>query len=160
MDKVTVKDLGLPLSEQELGILETVDEALEEAKKAFKIYRDTPFALRKKIMASIRTLLSGYVEFLAKMAVEETGFGRVEDKIAKNRLVIEKTPGVEGREYKPNAAYLGDYGVTFLNGAPFGVIGAVTPSTNPAATIINNSITMLSAGNVVVFNTHPSAKNV
>ncbi|MDP2905123.1 MAG: aldehyde dehydrogenase [Candidatus Omnitrophota bacterium] len=97
---------------------------------------------------------------LAKMAVEETGMGRVEDKIAKNALVIEKTFGIEGREYKPSDAYFGDYGVTFLNGVPFGVIGAVTPSTNPGATIINNSITMLSSGNVVIFNTHPGAKNI
>ena len=116
--------------------------------------------MRKKIIANIRILLSKHNEILARMAVEETGLGRVEDKMAKNSLVIEKTPGAEGRQYVPNSAYLGDYGVTFLNGAPYGVIGAVTPSTNPAATIINNSITMLSAGNTVVFNTHPGAKNV
>lgn len=160
MDKLAIKDVDLKLPEHELGVYETVDEAVKDAKKAFEIYRETTFSVRKRIIANIRVSLSENVELLAKMAVEETGLGRVEDKIAKNRLVIEKTPGIEGREYKPSSAFLGDYGVTFLNGAPFGVIGAVTPSTNPAATIINNSITMLSAGNVVVFNTHPGAKNV
>jgi acyl-CoA reductase-like NAD-dependent aldehyde dehydrogenase len=160
MSKSPAKHLDFALQGEELGICETIDEAGEKAKKAFEIYRDVPFSLRKKIIANIRAALSEHAEFLAKMAVEETGLGRVEDKIAKNRLVIEKTPGIEGRDYKPNSAYLGDYGVTFLNGAPFGVIGSITPSTNPAATIINNSISMLSAGNIVVFNTHPGAKNV
>ena len=42
--------------------------------------------------------------------------------------------------------------------APFGVIGSITPSTNPTATIINNTISMVAAGNAVVFNVHPSAK--
>lgn len=160
MDKVGIKDLGLQFSEFELGLRETVDEAVKDAKKAFEIYRDTSFSMRKKIIANIRSLLFKNVELLARVAVEETGLGRIEDKIEKNMLVLDKTPGIDSRDYKPSAAFLGDYGVTFLSGAAFGVIGAVTPSTNPAATIINNSITMLSAGNVVVFNTHPGAKNV
>ena len=42
--------------------------------------------------------------------------------------------------------------------APFGVIGAVTPSTNPTETIINNTISMIAGGNAVVFNVHPGAK--
>lgn len=160
MDRVDLKDIDIITKGREFGLCDTVDEAVENAKKAFKIYRDNSFALRKKIIINIRTVLTEYAEFLAKMAVEETGLGRVEDKIAKNMLVIEKTPGIEARQYVPNSAYLGDYGVTLMNGAAYGVIGAVTPSTNPAATIINNSITMLSAGNVVIFNTHPGARNV
>jgi acyl-CoA reductase-like NAD-dependent aldehyde dehydrogenase len=44
--------------------------------------------------------------------------------------------------------------------APFGVIGAITPTTNPTSTIINNTIAILSAGNAVVFNVHPNAKRV
>jgi propionaldehyde dehydrogenase len=160
MDKIMEKEFTLSLSEHELGIRGTVDEAVADAKKAFEIYLGLPFSLRRSMIANVRRVLSEHAEALARMAVEETGLGRVEDKVAKNRLVIEKTPGIEGREYKPNSAYMGDYGVTFLSGAPFGVIGAVTPSTNPAATIINNSITMLSAGNVVVYNTHPGAKKV
>ena len=152
--------IKLELPEHEFGLYETVDEAAKDAKQAFEVYRTLKIAVRKKIIANIRTFLSKHIEMLAKMAVEETGLGRVEDKIAKNALVIEKTAGIEGRDYKAAAAFFGDYGVTFINGVPFGVIGAVTPSTNPGATIINNSITMLSAGNVVIFNTHPGAKNV
>ena len=39
--------------------------------------------------------------------------------------------------------------------APFGVIGSITPSTNPTSTVINNSISMIAAGNAVVFNPIP-----
>jgi propionaldehyde dehydrogenase len=145
---------------KEYGICDTVDEAIEEAQKAFHYYRATTFALRKNIISNIRTLLGKNKEALARMAVAETGLGRAEDKAAKNTLVIEKTPGIEMHDAKPQPIFPGDYGMTFIGGVPFGIIGAVTPSTNPAATIINNSITMLSAGNVVIFNTHPGAKNV
>ena len=147
-------------SEQELGLYDSVDEAIKNARNAYDFYRDSKFDFRKKMIENIRRVLSQYKEELAKMAVQETGLGRVEDKIAKNTLVLEKTPGVETRDIKPSSMFSGDYGMTFLAGVPFGVVGAVTPSTNPAATIINNSISMLSAGNVVVFNTHPGAKNV
>ena len=39
--------------------------------------------------------------------------------------------------------------------APFGVIGSITPSTNPTSTVISNSISMITAGNAVVFNPQP-----
>lgn len=151
-------DLNLP--EKDLGIYETIEEAIQEAKKSFTIYRDISQQVRKKIIGNIRVFLSKHNEELAKLAVEETGMGRVQDKIAKNKLVLEKTPGIEGIDYKPSSHFAGDYGITFLRGAPYGVVAAITPSTNPAATVMNNSITMLSAGNTVVFNTHPGAKNV
>jgi propionaldehyde dehydrogenase len=160
MSGENLKNVGAELNERELGIFDSVDDAIKAAKEAFLYYRDTTFEFKKKIIVNIRKVLSEHKEELAKMAVEETGLGRIEDKIAKNILVIEKTPGVEGHDIKPSAMFSGDHGVTFFSGVPFGVIGAVTPSTNPGATIINNSITMLSAGNVVVFNTHPGAKNV
>jgi propionaldehyde dehydrogenase len=105
-------------------------------------------------------MLSSYREELAKMAVEETGLGRVEDKIAKNTLVVEKTPGLETRNSGMATTFIGDDGICFSGKSPWGIIGSITPSTNPAATIINNSITMLSSGNVVVFNAHPGAKKV
>ncbi len=83
------------------------------------------------------------------------GLGRVEDKVLKNLLVTEKTPGPE--DLAPQAV-TGDHGLTLIEPAPFGVIGAITPVTNPTSTIICNAIGMLAAGNAVVFNAHPSAK--
>ena len=55
-------------------------------------------------------------------------------------------------------AKTGDGGLSLFERAPFGVIGSITPSTNPTATIINNTISMVAAGNAVVFNVHPAAK--
>jgi len=93
---------------------------------------------------------------LAKAAFEETGLGRWEDKIVKNRLVTDRTPGLEDLTA---VATTGDNGLTLVEPAPFGVIGAITPVTNPTSTIICNSIGMLAAGNSVVFNVHPYAKS-
>jgi acyl-CoA reductase-like NAD-dependent aldehyde dehydrogenase len=91
------------------------------------------------------------------MAREETGLGRYEDKVRKNLLVATKTPGPE--DLVP-IARSGDAGLMLTEPAPFGVIGAITPVTNPSSTIICNAIGMVSAGNSVVFNAHPSAKRV
>ena len=74
---------------------------------------------------------------LARLAVEETGLGRVDDKTIKNRLVATKTPGPEDLEVQ---AVSGARGMMITECAPFGVVGAITPVTNPAATIINNAI--------------------
>src|SRR4029078_681823 len=70
-------------------------------------------------------------------------------------LSIEKTPRIE--DLAPIAVSV-DHGLTLIEPAPFGVIGAITPVTNPTSTIICNSIGMLAAGNAVVFNVHPYAK--
>jgi acyl-CoA reductase-like NAD-dependent aldehyde dehydrogenase len=71
--------------------------------------------------------------------------------------VTNKTPGPE--DLTP-IAHSGDDGFVLIEPAPFGVIGAITPVTNPPSTIICNALGMISAGNSVVFNPHPSAKRV
>jgi len=88
------------------------------------------------------------------MGVEETGMGNVGHKILKHRLVAEKTPGTEDIT---TTAWSGDRGLTLVEMGPFGVIGAITPCTNPSETIICNTIGMLAGGNSVVFNPHPAA---
>jgi aldehyde dehydrogenase len=94
---------------------------------------------------------------LAEMAVSETGMGRIDDKISKNVLEAERTPGTEALT---PMAITGDAGLTLIENAPWGVIASVTPSTNPAATVINNGISMIAAGNSIVFSPHPAAKRV
>ncbi|MBI5608358.1 MAG: aldehyde dehydrogenase EutE, partial [Deltaproteobacteria bacterium] len=75
--------------------------------------------------------------------------------IQKNLLVAWKTPGLE--ILRPTS-WTGDHGLTLLERAPFGVIGSITPTTNPTETILNNALGMIAGGNSVVFNVHPSAK--
>lgn len=139
-----------------LGIHVTVADAVQAAASAQPLYASLPLAQRAKIIESMRRAMRENGEMLAKAAHDETGLGRYEDKVVKNRLVTEKTPGLE--DLAP-IAITGDHGLTLMEPAPFGVIGAITPTTNPTSTIICNSIGMLAAGNSVVFNVHPNAKN-
>ena len=137
------------------GIHATVDEAVAAAGEAFRSYGAGGLGLREQVLTSIRQVLLPAAERLARMARDETGLGRYADKVLKNRLVTLKTPGTEAL---PPHAVSGDRGLTLFEPAPFGVIAAITPTTNPTSTVICNSIGMLAAGNAVVFNAHPSAK--
>jgi acyl-CoA reductase-like NAD-dependent aldehyde dehydrogenase len=139
------------------GIYPDVDAAVAAARSAFEAYRSMGLKGRHRIIDAVRTAMHEHAQELAQMAHDETGLGRTEDKALKNRLVIEKTPGPEDLEPQ---VWSGDQGLTVAEYAPFGVIGAITPTTNPTATIINNTIAIVSAGNAVVFNAHPNAKRV
>ncbi|MFW5738974.1 MAG: aldehyde dehydrogenase family protein [Myxococcota bacterium] len=139
------------------GVFVTVDDAVVASRKAFEALDALGLERRKVIVAKMREACLAHAESLAHAAVEESGLGRYEDKVNKNLLVTNKTPGPE--DLLP-WAQSGDNGLVLIEPAPFGVIGAITPVTNPTSTIINNTIAMVSAGNSVVFNTHPSAKNV
>ncbi len=143
-------DSGAPM-----GIHPTVNAAVEAARKAQPRFVALPLRVRAKVIEAIRATMRENGAALAKAAWEETGLGRYEDKVVKNALVTERTPGLE--DLYPSAV-TGDHGLTLMEPAPFGVIGALTPSTNPTSTIICNAIGMLAAGNAVVFSVHPSAK--
>lgn len=139
------------------GIFFSMNEAVERAGISFKEFSKISLEERKKIIAAMRKASVENAEYLANEALKETGLGRFDDKIKKNLLAAVKTPGVEDLETQ---AFSGDKGLTIVERAPLGVIGSITPSTNPSSTIINNSISMVAAGNAVVFNPHPSAKNI
>ncbi len=137
------------------GIYPTVDEAVAAAKRAQDVYSRMGLQTRHTIIDAIRAAMLAEAENLAMLAHTETGLGRYEDKIIKNRLVATKAPGPEDLE--PDAV-TGDAGMAVIEWAPVGLVGALTPTTNPTSTIINNTISILSAGNAVVFNVHPNAK--
>ena len=159
--KIADKPVANPKSSQSsrssgnLGVYDDLDSAVSAAKQAFERYENIPLAMRNKIIESIRTTCREEIEHLSKMAVEETKFGRYEDKVRKNTLAINKTPGTEDLH---TAAQSGDTGLTIWERAPYGVIGSITPCTNPTETIICNVIGMIAAGNAVVFCPHPAAK--
>lgn len=138
------------------GVFEKMSDAIEASDEAQKAYiRKFQLKDREKMIQSIRDAVHLNKEMLARLVFEESGIGNYEDKVAKHELIATKTPGTEDLTPK---AISGDEGLTLIEPAPFGLIGAVTPVTNPSETIINNSIGMLAAGNAVVFNVHPSAK--
>ena len=135
------------------GVFDSLEEAVAAADKAGKDI--STIATREKVINVIRRAAKTNARRFAEMAVDETGMGRIEDKVKKNLLVADRTPGPE---ILYPSAITGDAGLTLVENAPWGVIASVTPSTNPAATIINNAISMISGGNTVVFAVHPSAK--
>ena len=141
------------------GIFADMDSAITAADVAWRAYLNSSMKDRARFVKAIRdvSLVPEHLEFMARSAVEETGMGNVSDKIAKNRAVAELTPGTEDLTTE---AWSGDEGLTTVEISPFGVIGAITPTTNPTETIINNSIGMLAAGNAVVFSPHPRATKV
>ncbi len=138
------------------GLFPTVNDAVEAGLVAQKKLIGMSLERRKDIIASIRNAVLEVNEELSALAVDETHLGRFEDKVRENILCATKTPGVEDIEPR---ALSGDHGLMLLEYAPVGLIGALTPITNPTGTLINNSIGMISAGNAVVFNAHPSARN-
>jgi acyl-CoA reductase-like NAD-dependent aldehyde dehydrogenase len=141
----------------DLGVFGSLDEAIRAANVAFCQYNEMGLQKRNAVIASIRNSMREHGSALAREAHEETSLGRYEDKVIKNQLVTEKTPGTE--DLQPHAV-TGDNGLNLTEPAPYGVIGAITPTTNPTSTIINNTIAMIAAGNAVVFNVHPNARRV
>lgn len=139
------------------GVFPTMTEALEAVSKAYIQYKSYTVEQREKMIAAIRRLTLEEAEEMAKLGVAETGMGRVADKIIKHQLVANKTPGTE--DLAP-IVKTGDAGLTLIEMAPYGVIGSITPSTNPSETVICNSIGMIAGGNAVVFNPHPNAKKI
>ncbi len=133
-----------------------VDSAVAAARKAFDALQALPLEVRESMIAQMRRLSRENAQVLAYQAWEETGMGRYEDKIQKNLLNANKTPGTE---FLDSASWTGDRGLTLVEWAPFGLIGAITPSTNPTSTLICNAIAMVAAGNAVVFNAHPGSKH-
>jgi len=137
------------------GIFATIDDAITAATAAFRAYQSVGLDGRRVIIEAVRQSMLDHAEQLARMAHQETHLGRYEDKVVKNRLVTTKAAGPEDLEVE---AVTGSLGMMVTEFAPFGVVGAITPVTNPTSTVINNTISIVSAGNAVVFNAHPSAK--
>ena len=128
------------------GIFKEMNDAIEAAKKSQLIVKKMSMDQREKIITCIRKKIKENAEVMARMGVEETGMGNVGDKILKHHLVADKTPGTE---VITTTAWSGDRGLTLIEMGPFGVIGAITPCTNPSETILCNTMGMLAGGNTV-----------
>lgn len=138
----------------DFGIFETTEEAIEAAAEAQAVLRDTSLEDREKYIQAVRDKALPILEDLCKMEFEETGYGRVEDKMGKNFGALMLSPGTEAI---PTGIYASEKGLTVEYYVPYGVIGAITPVTNPIATPFGNGICCMAGGNTVVFNAHPNA---
>lgn len=142
--------------------LKSVQEAralILKAKIAQETYKNLSQEQIDKIIENMVLAANKNAVRLAKLANEETGFGRWEDKVIKNNFASNvvyssikgmKTVGIlsEDKENKVMEVAV-----------PVGVVAALIPSTNPTSTVIFKALIALKAGNGIVFSPHPSAKN-
>lgn len=153
MEEMSVRDLGIKDSD---GTFDTMEEAIDAAYTAQKKLLNFSIEERERLIAAMRKAIVDSAMEIATLAVSETGMGRIDHKYLKMKLVAEKTPGTEVLKAD---VYTGDKGLTLIERGAFGVIGAITPSTNPAATVACNAIGMIAGGNTVVFAPHPGSYN-
>jgi aldehyde dehydrogenase len=139
------------------GQFTSADEAVAASREAFEQLSRRTLEDRKRIIAHIRRIAIDQCVELGTMEMNETRIGRLPHKIEKLKILGEMTPGVE---FMKSEVFSGDRGLAVIEHAPFGVIGAITPVTHSLPTITGNAVSMIAAGNTVVFNPHPSGKRV
>ncbi|MFA7235780.1 MAG: aldehyde dehydrogenase [Phycisphaeraceae bacterium] len=137
------------------GLFDNVDAAVIAAKAAFRKLSAGGLDMRDGIIKLIKKLVVENSKQWGRIELEETKVGRLDHKITK----LEILPGVPGVEYLRTAAHSGDDGITLDELAPWGVIGAITPVTHSIPTLTANAVSMIAAGNAVIFNPHPSGAN-
>ena len=135
------------------GVFQDATEACQAAQDAYKQFQTKGIAGRKTVINIVKQLTTENASQWGKIELDETHIGRLDHKIDK-LLGLKNLPGVEF--LKPNGMS-GDHGITMEEYTPFGVIGAITPSTHSIPTLACNVIAMTAAGNAVVFNPHPGA---
>ena len=136
-----------------MGVFDTAGEAAQAAKDAQKQLVAQGIAARVKIVDLIKDICWEKAESWGKLEFEETRIGRLDHKIEKLQIV-KFVPGIE---WLAPHGLSGDRGITLEELAPFGVIAAITPVTHSVPTLAGNIVSMVAAGNGVVFNAHPGA---
>lgn len=139
------------------GVFSSINDAIIFSKGAYMQYAKLTLNERQEIIDNVKKELYPLLPEIAKMIVKETCMGNVEDKIKKMELALTKTPGVDDLITEVKT---GDYGMTLYELSAYGVICAIGPCTSPVATLINNTISMLAAGNSVIYIPHPRAIDV
>lgn len=151
LKEMNKRDLNIEESD---GIFDNMDQAIDAAAIAQKKLILLSIEEREGLITAMRKAIFDNAKKIADICVEDTGMGRADHKYLKQKLVAKKTPGTE---ILSTVAITGDKGLTLIEMGPFGVIGGITPSTNPSATVMCNSIGMIASGNSVVFSPHPGA---
>ncbi|HJO10022.1 MAG TPA: aldehyde dehydrogenase, partial [Verrucomicrobiota bacterium] len=139
--------------DRHFGVFQTADEACDAAATAFQQLREQGVEARRRIIDIVKGLCEENDQEWGRIELEETKIGRLDHKIEKLQI-IRDVPGVEW--LRPDGRS-GDNGITLEEFTPFGVVGAVTPSTHSIPTLAGNIVNIVAAGNAVVFNAHPAA---
>lgn len=147
------KSFAAPALRGKFGVFATAEEACTAAQESFLLLKQKGVAARRKIEEIVKALAEKNAGAWGKLELDETKIGRLDHKIAKLQI-IKLVPGVDW--LRPDARS-GDHGITLEEYTPFGVVGAITPSTHSIPTLSGNIINICAAGNSVVFNAHPGA---
>ena len=134
-------------SQTAYGVYEDMNAAVEAAQRSFEKLRAGGMTARKKAIAVIRKLCVQKAKEWGEIEFNETKIGRLDHKIEKLSICGELVPGVEMID---RMAFSGDSGLTVIDYAPWGVIGAITPSTHSVPTLTGNAIKFTETGEVVV----------
>jgi succinate-semialdehyde dehydrogenase len=135
-----------------------IRELVTQAREAQTVFESFSQEQVDAIVKGIGKYVYDNADMLARMAVDETGIGVYEDKILKNKgkarviwnnLKDKKSRGIIGEDTEANMVFVAK---------PMGVVGAVTPVTNPIVTPMCNAMFALKAGNAVIFAPHPKAE--
>jgi len=135
------------------GVFQDANEACAAAHEAFLQLQHKGVAARRKIEEIVKTFADKHAAEWGQLELEETRIGRLDHKIEKLQI-IRLVPGVDW--LRPDG-HSGDHGITLEEYTPFGVVGAVTPSTHSIPTLSGNVVNIAAAGNAMVFNPHPAA---
>ncbi len=135
------------------GVFPDANSACAAAHEAYLQLQKKGVAARAKVVEIVKTMADANAGEWGRIELEETKIGRLDHKIEKLKI-IKLVPGVEW--LRPDARS-GDHGITLEEYTPFGVVGAITPSTHSIPTLSGNIVNIVAAGNSVVFNAHPSA---
>ena len=134
-------------------MFQDADEACAAAQEAFVQLSEKGVAGRVKVIQLVKDICDAKSEEWGRLELDETKIGRLDHKIEK----LTGQRAIPGVEFLNPYGLSGDHGITLEEYAPFGVIGAVTPSTHSIPTMACNIISMVAAGNSAVFNAHPGA---
>ena len=145
--------------DKDLQSIQEVRNLVAKAKAAQEEYALFDQQRVDAICREVARACEAQAERLARMAVEETGFGVWQDKVLKNKLGSSIT-----YDYIKDMKTVGvlreipESGITEI-GVPMGVVAALIPSTNPTSTVMYKSLICLKSGNAIIISPHPGAKN-
>ena len=138
--------------------VETLTKTLEKVKNAQKEFSKYSQEQVDKIFQAAAIAANEARIPLAKMAVEETGMGIVEDKVIKNHYAAEYIYNKYKKEKTCGVIYQDDsYGIKKI-AEPVGIVAAVIPTTNPTSTAIFKTLIALKTRNGIIISPHPRAK--
>ena len=146
------------LHDNDLISIQEVREKVDKAAAAQKQYATFTQEQVDAVVEAMGAAGRAHAIELAEMAVEETGYGNVKDKIAKNLLNAEALPNfIRNMKTVGLLREIPEQKVIEI-GTPVGVVAAVVPTTNPTSTVIYKTIVSLKSGNACVISPHPRAK--